>query len=74
MDLLWYTSPTECVLVDYKNRPGVIGLVLDKTNKDYVGKYAAQLKVYEEALTAAGMNLKAKLVYYSVLGYLVELK
>lgn len=74
MDLLWYTSPTECVLIDYKNHPGVIGNVLNKANDKYVGKYAAQLKAYEEALTAAGMSLKAKLVYYSVLGCLVELK
>lgn len=74
MDLLWFISPTEYVLVDFKNYPGIIGNVLNKTSDEYVGKYAAQLKAYEEALIAAGMSLKAKLVYYSVLGCLVELK
>ena len=33
-----------------------------------------QLKAYEEALVAAGKTVKAKLIYYSVLGYLVELE
>ena len=75
MDLLWYTSPTECVLIDFKNYPGVMSKALSPSNKEeYVGKYAVQLKAYEEALLAAGLNVKAKLIYYSVLGYLVELE
>ena len=48
--------------------------VLDKTNKEYVGKYAAQLKAYEEALVDAGIKVTAKLIYYAVLGCLVEVK
>ena len=73
MDLLWYTSPKECVLIDFKNYPGVMSKALDKTAKEYVGQYAAQLDAYEKALIEAGMTVKAKLVYYSVLGYLVRL-
>ena len=74
MDLLWYTSPTECVLIDFKNYPGIMAHALNKTDKEYVGQYAGQLKAYEEALVAAGKTVKAKLIYYSVLGYLVELE
>ena len=74
MDLLWYTSPTECVLIDFKNYPGIMANALSKTHEEYVGQYAGQLKAYEEALVAAGMIVKAKLIYYSVLGYLVELE
>ena len=73
IDLLWFTAETECVLIDFKNYPGVMSNALSKTNKEYVGHYAAQLKAYEEALVAAGIKVKTKLIYYSVLGYLVEL-
>ena len=74
MDLLWYTSPTESVLIDFKNYPGVIGKVLDKKNKkEYVGKYAVQLKAYGDALAAVGVSVKDKLIYYSVLGCLIAL-
>ncbi len=73
MDLLWYTSPTECVLVDFKNYPGVIGNVLKKSSEEYVGKYAAQLNAYGEALHAAGLEVKDKLIYYSVMGCVVRL-
>lgn len=73
MDLLWYTAPKECVLIDFKNYPGIMGNALNKTNEEYVGQYAAQLKAYEEALSDAGLTVKATLIYYSVLGYLVEL-
>lgn len=73
MDLLWYTSPSECVLIDFKNYPGIISDVLKKEQKEYVGKRAAQLNAYEDALTAAGAVVKDKLIYYSVLGYLISL-
>lgn len=72
MDLLWYTAEKECVLIDFKNYPGIMKNALDKTNKEYVGKYATQLKAYGDALIATGLTVKAKLIYYSVLGYLVK--
>ena len=74
MDLLWFTAETECVLIDFKNYPGIMSKVLDSSSKEFVGKYAAQLKAYEDALVAAGMTVKTKLIYYSVLGYLAEIK
>lgn len=73
MDLLWFTSQNECVLVDFKNYPGIMSKALNKTDKEYVGRYAPQLSAYEAALTKAGLTVKAKLVYYSVLGYLVKM-
>ena len=74
MDLLWYTAEKECVLIDFKNYPGILSNALDKNNKEYVGKYAVQLKAYEDALVAAGIKVKTKLIYYSVLGCLVEIQ
>jgi ATP-dependent exoDNAse (exonuclease V) beta subunit len=73
MDLLWYTAENECVLVDFKNYPGTMSNALDKKNEKYVGKYAVQLKAYQEALVAAGTTVTEMLIYYSVLGYLVEM-
>ena len=73
MDLLWYISETECVLIDFKNYPGTIGNVLNKDKDEYVGKYAAQLKAYEDAQVAVGIKVKDKLIYYSVLGYLISI-
>ena len=73
MDLLWYTSSTECVLIDFKNYPGIIANVLKKDSKEYVGKYAVQLTAYEDALIKAGISVKDKLIYYSVLGCLIAL-
>ena len=73
MDLLWYTAEKECILIDFKNFPGKMGDALDKKHEKYVGKYAVQLKAYEDALVAAGINVKTKLIYYSVLGCLVEI-
>ena len=73
IDLLWYMADKECILIDFKNYPGIMSKVLDSSSKEFVGKYAAQLKAYEDALVAAGIKVKTKLIYYSVLGYLVEL-
>ena len=73
IDLLWYTSPKECVLVDFKNYPGILGNVLSPKKDEYVGKYAAQLDAYDNALRATGLDVKAKLIYYSVLGYVIQL-
>lgn len=73
MDLLWYTSDKECVLVDFKSYSGTIDDVQKKGGKEYVGKYAVQLKTYEEALIKAGITVKDKLIYYSVLGHLIAL-
>ena len=74
MDLLWYTAEKECVLIDFKNFPGKMGEALDKKHDKYVGKYAVQLKAYQYALVDAGIDVKTTLIYYSVLGCLVEIQ
>lgn len=73
IDLLWYTSPKECVLIDFKNYPGVVANVLSKDKPEYVGKYAVQLAAYERALHAAVITVRDRLIYYSVLGHLIAM-
>ena len=73
IDLLWYTAPKECVLIDFKNYPGIVANVLSKDKPEYVGKYAVQLAAYQDALLAAGITVRDRLIYYSVLGHLIAL-
>ena len=67
MDFVW-----ECdkgfVLVDFKTYPGSKESITDQNSPHYVGKYKGQLECYEQALTAAGKKVIAKLLYYPVVG------
>lgn len=74
IDLLWYTAPKECVLVDFKNYPGKENSLLDPADKHYAGKYAPQLKAYRHVLTEAGVSVRDSLIYYSVLRKVVKFK
>ena len=73
MDLVWETDKG-VVLVDFKSYPGNKNDVVTESNKHYAGMYAGQFECYERALKAAGKNVLARLVYYHVLGVVVELK
>lgn len=79
MDLVWETDKG-VVLVDFKSYPGDKNDVDDKkgvvteNHKHYAGMYAGQFECYARALKAAGKNVLARLVYYHVLGVVVELK
>lgn len=79
MDLVWETDKG-VVLVDFKSYPGDENDVDDKksvvteSHKHYAGMYAGQFECYDRALKAAGKNVLARLVYYHVLGVVVELK
>lgn len=75
IDLLWYTSENECVLIDFKNFPGSKATITtpDEKNEHYAGKYAAQLKAYREVLQASGLTVRDSLIYYSVMGCIVKL-
>ncbi len=73
IDLVWKCANGECILVDYKNYPGIVADVTDKTQKVYVGKYFPQLREYRAALTAAGLTVRKVFVLYAVLGCLVEI-
>ena len=73
MDLVWETDKG-VVLVDFKSYPGSKDDVVAESNKHYAGMYAGQFECYERALIAAGKKVLARLVYYHVLGVVVELK
>ena len=76
IDLLWYINDHECVLIDFKNFPGSKATITnpDPNNDHYAGIYAAQLKAYHDVLIRSGLTVKASLIYYSVMGCVVELK
>ena len=75
IDLLWYTSENECVLIDFKNFPGTKATITTPgdNNEHYAGKYAAQLKAYYDVLVDSGVTVKDTLIYYSVMGCVVRL-
>ena len=69
MDLLWrYSDATgkHCVLVDYKTFPGV-------DINEHTKKYYAQMSAYAEALRSAGNDVTHALIYYPVMGRLMQL-
>ncbi|MBR6284002.1 MAG: UvrD-helicase domain-containing protein [Muribaculaceae bacterium] len=72
IDLLWYTAPGECVLVDFKNYLGSEKALTNPADKHYAGRYAPQLQAYYNVLTQAGNNVRDKLIYYSVLRRVVK--
>ena len=72
MDFVWETD-AGCVVVDYKTFPGKKEDLLDPNSDYYVGKYKGQLACYEQALTAAGKKVIAKVLYYPVVGVIVTL-
>ena len=73
IDLVWFTSDNECVLVDYKNLPGVGRNALDPADKRYLGHYAPQQQAYKDALTEAGFDVKASLIYLPMQGKICKL-
>ena len=74
MDLVWRTA-NGCVLVDYKTFPGNKAELFNPGSKHWAGKYASQLSVYADALSAAhwGKPL-ARLLYYPVEGMVIRVK
>ncbi len=75
IDLLWYLSDRECVLVDFKNFPGSKDTITnpDPGNRHYAGTYASQLQAYRDVLSASGLTVRDTLIYYSVMGCPVRL-
>ena len=62
------------VLIDYKSYPGKVTDILDTSNVHYAGIYSGQLDAYASLLEAAiGKKVKRKLIYYVVMGKIVEL-
>ena len=73
IDLVWFTSETDCVLVDFKNLPHADRNVLDPNDKRFLGHYAPQQKAYKDALTRGGLNVQACIIYLSMQGKIVSL-
>jgi len=62
------------VLIDYKSYPGSLTEVTNPQGKHFAGIYAGQLNAYSEILESAiGKKVSRKMIYYSVLGKVVEL-
>lgn len=72
MDFVWETSKG-CVLVDYKTFPGDKEELIDENSEYFVGKYKGQMDCYENALTAGGKKVLAKLLFYPVVGVISEI-
>lgn len=64
IDLLWYTSDKECVLVDFKN------IQSDTPNPDH---YRGQMAAYRSALQAANIECNAIVLYYASMGTVVTM-
>lgn len=68
------------ILIDYKSYPGSMERVLDASSinspkSNYAGKHAAQLWTYQNMIeTLTSKKVIKKLIYYVVLGRIVELK
>lgn len=71
IDLVWETEEG-VVLLDYKTCPMGIDAIMNTESEHYAGRYAGQLDSYDDALTAAGEKIIARLVYYPVNGNLVQ--
>jgi ATP-dependent exoDNAse (exonuclease V) beta subunit len=71
MDMLWFTNEG-VVVVDFKSYQGGMSQFLDPEDKNYAGKYAAQLALYKKALERANYKVIGTLIYYAVQGRIVE--
>ena len=74
IDLVWFTSGDECVLVDFKNLPGAGRNVLAPDDTRFLGHYAPQQAAYKAALERAGFKVKASLIYLAMQGKVIQLK
>ena len=71
IDLVWFTSDEDCVLVDFKNLPFAKREVLDPADNRFLGHYAPQQLAYKNALARGGLNVKACIIYLSMQGRIV---
>ena len=74
MDLVWRTEKG-CVLVDYKTFPGARSELFNRNSEHWAGKYASQLGVYADALSASDWKTPLdSLLYYPVEGLVLRVK
>lgn len=74
IDFVWETEDAY-VVVDYKTCAGRYELVFKPESEHYAGRHGDQLDCYQQALEAnGGKPVKARLIYYPVTRFLVEVK
>lgn len=74
IDLIWETEDAY-IVVDYKTCPGNYSLVFNPVSEHFAGRHGDQLDCYQQALEAEGKkNVKAKIIYYPVTQFVVEVK
>lgn len=74
IDLIWETEDAY-VVVDYKTCPGDYNLVFKPSSEHYAGNHGDQLDCYQRALEAEGKKkVKARIIYYPVTQFVVEVK
>lgn len=67
MDMVWKTKD-RCVIVDYKTFSGTSETAL----KECADEYASQMKIYRDALDAAGEKVASVLILYPIIGLVVK--
>jgi ATP-dependent helicase/nuclease subunit A len=72
-DLVWETKHGY-ILVDYKSFQGSVKQVITPEDEHYAGIYAPQLNTYSNVLESTGKKVVATLIYYAVIGIVVEVK
>ena len=74
IDLIWETEDAY-IIVDYKTCPGNYSQVFDPTKDLYAGCHGEQLDCYQRALEAeGGKKVAARIIYYPVTRFVVEVK
>ena len=74
IDLIWETEDAY-IVVDYKTCPGSYNLVFSPESEHYAGRHGDQLDRYQRALEAeGGKTVKARIIYYPVTRFVVEVK
>lgn len=74
IDFIWETKDAY-IVVDYKTCLGDYQLVFSPSSEHYAGYHGDQLDCYQEALEAVGTkSVKARIIYYPVTQFIVEVK
>ncbi|MCQ2196783.1 MAG: UvrD-helicase domain-containing protein [Bacteroidaceae bacterium] len=74
IDFVWETEDAY-IVVDYKTCASNYAHIFRPKSEHYAGRHGDQLDCYQRALEADGKKtVKARLIYYPVTGFLVEVK
>lgn len=73
IDMLWETKEG-IVLIDFKTYSGKTSNLLDSEDKHFAGRFKGQLDCYKQALTSAGKQVVDTLLYYPILGDIIQMK